>query len=91
MMKIIVVGLCLILSGCSLFSTSVPVERHFPDVPTELKVECPDLQQTPPGAKLSEVLSVVTKNYSTYHECRARQSSWIEWYDAQKKIFEEVK
>lgn len=91
MMKTTVVAVCLTLSGCSMFSTTVPVARKFPDVPAEMQQACPELLQTPAGAKLSEVLTIVNKNYSSYHTCRARQEAWIEWYAAQKKIFEEVK
>lgn len=91
MMRMAVAALCMTLTGCSMFSTTVPVERKFPDAPAELMQACPELMQTPQGAKLSEVLTVVNKNYSTYHECRARQDAWIEWYSAQKKIFDEVK
>ena len=78
----------LLLAGCS---TAVPVARHFPDVPEEIRSECPTLQQTQDNAKLSDVITIVTKNYSQYHECRAKQAAWIEWYDTQKKIFDEVK
>ena len=91
MMKIIIATLCITLAGCSMFSTTVPVKQKFPDAPAELMQVCPELLQTPQGAKLSEVLTVVNKNYSAYHECRTRQEAWIEWYSAQKKIFDEVK
>ena len=80
--------IALLLAGCS---TPVPVARKFPDVPSELMEDCQTLQQTQDNAKLSEVITIVTKNYSQYHECRARQAAWKEWYDSQKKIFEEVK
>jgi hypothetical protein len=36
--------LSLFLVGCS---TSVPVKRTFPAVPTELTSKCPDLNQLP--------------------------------------------
>ena len=41
--------------------------------------------------KLREVLKTVTVNYSTYHECKIRVDAWIEWYQTQRTIFEEVK
>lgn len=91
MMRLLVAALLITLSGCSMFSTTVPVARKFPDAPSELMQACPELMQTPQGSKLSEVLTIVNKNYSTYHECRARQEAWIEWYSAQKQIFDEVK
>lgn len=80
--------LLLLLAGCS---TAVPVHRSFPDVPASLKEACPELNKVNDGAKLSEIVGVVSKNYGQYHECRIKADAWIEWYDAQKKIFEEVK
>jgi hypothetical protein len=52
---------------------------------------CPDLKQTDQTTKLSDILKVVTENYSQYHECRVRVDSWMEWYKTQKQIFESVK
>lgn len=87
-MKLTTLLVILALTGCS----SVPVARHFPDVPDELKVVCPELQETDPSTtKLSEVITVVTNNYSQYHECRAKVDTWIEWYNSQKQIFDSVK
>ena len=72
--------------------TTVPVTRHFPDVPAELQVACPELKETPQGTeKLSEVIAIVADNYATYHECQITVDSWIEWYKEQKKIFDSVK
>jgi hypothetical protein len=79
--------LSLLLVGC----TSVPVERHFPEVPQALMVECPALAQTPQGAKFSEVLDIINNNYAEYHQCRAKTQAWIDWYNEQKKTFDEVK
>jgi len=75
------------LIGCS----AVPVVRHFPDVPSELQVACPDLKEIQETNKLSEVITVVTVNYSQYHECRIKVETWIEWYKSQKEIFDSVK
>ena len=75
------------LVGCS----SVPVKRTFPEVPSELMEVCPDLKQTQPTEKLSEVLKVVVDNYGQYHECRLKMDTWVEWYKTQKNIFESVK
>lgn len=80
--------LLLLLGGCS---TAVPVKRTFPAVPDELKKACADLKKVAPEAKLSDILSTVTQNYGTYHECRIKHDAWVEWYDSQKQIFDEVK
>ena len=78
----------IVLSGCS---TTVPVTVKFPEVPSDLMSTCPDLKQTPPTSKLSDVLQVVTDNYSQYYECRVKLDSWIEWYKTQRTLFEELK
>ena len=87
-MKTLLIISMLILAGCS---TTTPVKRNFPEVPSELLEVCPELKQTEPTSKLSEVLKVVTENYSQYHECRVKVDTWNEWYKSQKQIFESVK
>ena len=76
-----------VLSGC----LTTPVKRTFPEVPQELIQACPDLKLVEPTEKLSDVLKVVTDNYSQYHECKIKVDTWIEWYKSQKQIFESVK
>lgn len=88
MKNLIVILAVISLVGCS----AVPVARHFPDVPSDLQVTCPDLKEVSKGTdKLSDVVLVVSENYSQYHECRVKVDGWIEWYKTQKQIFEEVK
>jgi hypothetical protein len=86
-MKLLLIVPVLLLTGC----LSTPVQRSFPEVPEELKVACPDLMLLEPTTKLSEVVSVVTKNYGQYQECQIKVDTWIEWYKTQKQIFESVK
>jgi hypothetical protein len=76
-----------LLTGC----LATPVKRTFPDAPKELMEICPDLSMVEEGTtKLSEVMKVVTTNYSQYHECRIKNDMWIEWYKTQKSIFDSV-
>ena len=78
----------LLLTGC----LTTPVKRNFPEVPPILLTACPSLEQIDAStAKLSDVILVVTDNYTQYHECRVKVDTWIEWYKTQKSIFEEVK
>jgi hypothetical protein len=86
-MKLLLIVPVLLLTGC----LSTPVQRSFPEVPEELKVACPDLMLLEPTTKLSEVVSVVSKNYGQYQECQIKVDTWIEWYKTQKQIFESVK
>jgi hypothetical protein len=88
MKRLLILVPALLLTGC----LNTPVARHFPEVPEELKTACPSLEQVDPNTtKLSEVVRVVTDNYTQYHECRVKIDSWIEWYKTQRSIFEEVK
>lgn len=87
MKKLLLVLPAILLTGCL---TTAPVKRNFPEVPQELVEACPDLKQTDGTTKLSEVLKVVTENYSQYHECQVKVDTWIEWYKTQKQIFESV-
>ena len=79
----------LLLAGCS---TTVPVQRNFPEVPQALQEKCKELAQTKQDTtKLSEVITVVTDNYMEYHKCSDKVDMWIEWYSLQKEIFDSVK
>jgi len=76
------------LSGCS---TTVPVTAKFPNTPERLLVKCPQLEKLDNEVKLSDISKTITGNYTTYYECAVKNDSWIEWYNVQKKIFEEIK
>ena len=75
------------LVGC----TTVPVARKFPEAPQTLMEKCPELKQLAQDAKLSDVARTVVENYTQYQHCSNKSESWVEWYNTQKKIFEEVK
>ena len=66
MKKLLLITL-FILAGCS---TTVPVKQDFPAAPDDLMSACQDLKLIEPTTKLSDVVSVVTYNYSLYQECR---------------------
>jgi hypothetical protein len=83
-----IIFMCMIFTAC----TSVPVQRSFPKVPAELMVSCPPLQiLDPETTRLSDVVQSVVTNYGQYQACDARVDTWIEWYNAQQKIFDSVK
>ena len=88
-MKYSLILVALLTTACS---TTVPVKRTFPSVPDELKVACPDLKEVPEGTtELSKTLDVVVQNYGQYKECQIKVDLWTDWYEKQKKIFDEVK
>lgn len=88
MKKLLLLVPTLFLTGC--FET-VPVKHNFPPIVPEIAVTCPDLVHVPSGTnKLSDVISVVSTNYGTYHQCKAKVDAWIDWYNEQKKIYDEA-
>jgi hypothetical protein len=87
-MKLFVIFTILFLTGC----TVVPVDRKFPEAPKQLMVPCGSLSLVDTNeTKMSNVLTVVVENYTKYHECSSKVESWIDWYNKQKKNFDEVK
>lgn len=82
-MKLLALIPAILLTGC----LATPVKQKFPEVPKELMVACPDLNEVQPTTKLSDLITVVSKNYSEYHECRIKVDIWIEWYTTQRDIF----
>lgn len=89
MKKLILLLPAILLTGCF---KSIPIKMDFPDVPAELKQECPSLKQTDENeTKLSKVIEVVADNYSQYHECKFKVEAWIEWHKQQKQISDSIK
>lgn len=87
-MKLAVLLSVIVLSGCS---TVVPVKQKFPEPIKELQEKCPELQQIQ-GDKvaITDMLKTIIQNYSTYYQCANKVEGWNEWYDKQKKIFEDT-
>ena len=85
---VIFIILAFLITACS---TAVPVTQKFPQAPDMLMEKCPELK-TIQGEKISIVdfTRVVSENYTTYYQCAGRMDAWIDWYNKQKKIWEEV-
>ena len=87
MRKLLLISL--LLTGCA---TSVPVTMSFPQAPDALTKPCELLEPLADGKReLSDLLSNTNDNYAKAKECNAKANAWKEWYETQKKIFEEVK
>ena len=85
----IIIVLLLMLAMCGGCATVVPVTARFPAPPGETYQQaCPDLQKLKDQPQLSDVSRTININYSTYYECAVKLDTWIEWYSAQKLIFE---
>lgn len=88
-MKYLLIVMVLVLSACG---TIVPVVAKFPDEPGKAAMErCPQLTIVENGVKLSELTRTITINYNTYYECAVKVDAWQEWYQIQKKIFEDLR
>lgn len=86
-MKLFALIAVVLLSGC----VATPVKREFPKLPSSLTEPCENLSTVPSTTKLSDVLIVVTENYSRYQQCKIKNELWLDWYNQQKKIFDSVK
>lgn len=78
----------LLLAGCS---TTVPVTVNFPEAPGRILVKCPNLEKLKDDPKISDISKTITVNYTTYYECVVKHDAFIEWYQIQKHIFENLK
>ena len=89
---ILALSLVVILSGCSLFRQPVPVVPKFPEATPELLKKCEELRKVEGDQVLiTELLRAVVYNYSLYYQCSAKVEGWQEWYETQKKIYENIK
>ena len=88
-MKYLVILFAILIAACS---TTVPVVAKFPDEPGKAAMaKCPQLTTVDNGVKLSELTKTVTINYNTYYDCAVKVDVWQEWYQIQKKIFEDIR
>jgi len=77
------------LFGCS---HTVPVKQSFPNVPEIMLVKCEELKKLEKSSNsLSEVVKSVVHNYTLYHECAIKNEMWIEWYEKNKLVFNQIK
>ena len=84
----ILVIIATVLSGCSV---TVPVKHGLADMPQMLIERCPDLMLLPDKEeRLSELIKVVSQNYTLYHECGAKHELLVKWYIEQKQIHDAV-
>ena len=88
-MKYYVIPVFFLLTGCL---GTAPVVPTFPEPPGKLAMEpCPELEQFKDEPTLSDITKTIVKNYGEYYTCAVKQDIWIEWYQMQKKIFEDLK
>ena len=89
LIKLLAIASILLITGCS---TTVPITARFPNAPILTLEKCPQLKIIEGDTvSIVDYTKVVTLNYTTYYECAVKSDAWIEWYQIQKKIFEEVR
>lgn len=89
-MKYILLFCVIMLAGCTTVQP-VPVKQKFPEAPSVLLEKCPPLEKIEGDTILfSEFLKVVTRNYTTYHNCAKVVEAWQLWYNEQKAVSEEL-
>lgn len=87
MNKLILITAILFMTGC----TTVAQKQKFPDPPgVDSMAQCPNLNTLPKDPKLSDVSKTIISNYTLYYQCSVKVDGWIEWYNSQKKIYENV-
>jgi len=85
---VILIVLAFLITACS---TVVPVTQNFPPAPDLLMEKCPELK-TIVGQRVTiiEFTKTVSENYTTYYQCAGKNDAWIDWYQQQKKIWEQI-
>lgn len=89
MKKLLLIIAVLSLVGCSLLPQARPA---WPEAPAEIQKPAPDL--TPLGKdqhNLSDLIENANINYSEYFALKNKYNAWIEWYNTQKKIYDNSK
>jgi len=61
-----IIVLTLLLAGCS---TTVPVKVKFPELPSELAVQCGPLKKVNDDAKLSDISKTIVKLHNLPRLC----------------------
>lgn len=84
-----IILLALLFAGCQ---TTVPIKSEFPKAAPELMKKCEALKQVD-GNKvaITDLLKVVVHNYTLYYECSTKVDGWQEWYNEQKRLYEDAK
>ncbi len=88
-MKTLACLLLRLLGGCT---TVVPVTQKFPAATPALTEKCEDLRKIEGDrVAITDMLKTIVENYSLYYQCSAKVEGWNEWYQQQKKIYEDIK
>jgi hypothetical protein len=84
---LIVAAMSVALMGCK---TVEPVTYNFPTAPKIIMEPCEELNVLARDAQLSDLMITITMNYMKYHECKNKNQGWIDWYNEQRRLYEEA-
>lgn len=89
MKKILFLSLTLLLAGCQ----SVKPWPDFPAAEESLMKPCQDLKQLPieGTVTITQFHDSVVDNYTLRHLCANKVEGWQQWYEKQKKIYNDAK
>ena len=76
-----------------MFKQPVPIVPKFPEAVPELMKKCEELRKVDVTDKvaITDLLKIVVLNYTLYYECSTKVDGWQDWYNEQKKIYENIK
>ena len=64
----------------------------WPTVPANLMEPASDLKPLSDDKKtLTDLIENANDNYTSYYTLKLKYNSWIEWYNMQKSIYENIK
>ena len=87
-MKYLLILFVVFLTGCT---TPVSVKHSLPSPPQVISERCPRLDLAKDDEeKLSELLKVITKNYTLYYECATKHDLLVKWLEDQKAVHDAV-
>lgn len=90
-MKVALLLLPVVLTGCLTTPVAPPQIPKFPPASPALMEKCPNLKVIDKDKTvLSELTKTITENYTTYHECKIKVEEWIKWYNEQKNNFDKL-
>lgn len=84
-MRFLILFICVaVMNGCTII-----VKPRFPEAPQELQVECDPLKEMNENT-LTNLLTVVNENYSSYKICSERVRLWNIWFKEHQTIYKGI-
>jgi len=89
MKKLATLILIAVLTGCA--ASSSPVKIKWPKAPEELMTPTADLTPLPTDKNtFADLLENANDNFAQYYILKSKIETWQQWYNTQKKIYEDA-